>query len=399
MTAMSIQPSQRLLVAACAAWVFIATGVFTAAQTPASPSTAAPATALETRNVILITLDGARTQEIFGGLDDEIFRAVLAKEKKTPEQSDVYKRYAAATPEERRQKLMPFFWGTWMTQHGSIGGNRARNSTVQLTNTHRFSYPGYSEILTGEARDKAIDSNDKRRNPFPTVLDFLKERLSLQTPQVAAFTSWDVGPYISSAREGAIVANGGYQSFDHPDPVVKRLNAAQFEALTDWDSVRHDYFTFHFAMAHLATARPRVLYLMLGETDDWAHDGRYDRVLQTLALTDAWFKELWTWLQSQDDYRDKTTILITTDHGRGNTPGDWGTHGAKIEGAQYTWLAAIGPDFSQRGEWRDAPTVYTNQFAATMAAVLGVGDDFTKKNPGAGKPVEVLIKAATPPSR
>ena len=98
-------------------------------------------------------------------------------------------------------------------------------------------------------------------------------------------------------------------------------------------------------MAHLAAARPRVLYLMLGETDDWSHDGRYDRVLQTLALTDAWFKELWTWLQSQDDYRDKTTILITTDHGRGNTPADWGTHGAKIEGAQYTWLAAIGPDF------------------------------------------------------
>jgi len=373
------------LIAAC---IVFAAGIVAVAQTQTSSST--PST-LKTRNVILITLDGARSQEIFGGLDDGIFKAVLAKEKKTPEQSEVYKRYAGATPEERRQKLMPFFWGTLMKEHGSIAGNRARNSTVQLTNTHRFSYPGYSEILTGQAHDEAINSNDMKRNPFPTVLEFLKERLSLQTKQVAAFTSWDVGPYIASSREGAIVANGGYQAFESTDPAVKRLSAQQFETLTGWDSVRHDYFTFHFAMAHLASARPRVLYLMLGETDDWAHDRRYDRVLQTLALTDAWLKELWTWLQSQDDYRDKTTILITTDHGRGNTPDDWGSHGAKIEGAQYTWLAAIGPDFPQRGEWRDAPAVHTNQVAATLAAVLGVDADFAKKNAGAGKPIGVLL--------
>lgn len=380
--AMSIQPSQpsqRFLLAAC---VVIASLI-------AVP--AAQAQTLKTRNVILITLDGARTQEIFGGLDDEVFKAELAKEKKTPADSDVYKRYAGATPEERRQKLMPFFWGTWMKEHGSIGGNRAHKSTVQLTNTHRFSYPGYSEILTGEARDKEIDSNDKRRNPFPTILDFLKDRLSLQTPQVAAFTSWDVGPFIATNREGSIVANGGYMSYESADPFIKRLSAAQFETLTPWDSVRHDYFTFHFALSHLATAKPRVLYMMLGQPDDWSHDHRYDRVLQSLAQTDVWFKELWTWLQSQDEYRDKTTILITTDHGRGNTPADWNTHGAKTEGAQYTWLAAIGPDFAKRGEWRDAPTAHTNQVAATAAAVMGVGADFAKKNPNAGKPVELLL--------
>jgi hypothetical protein len=143
MAPMSNHPSQRLLIAAsacaaCAAWFFIAAGVVTFAQTP-SPSGTGAAT-FKTRNVILITLDGARTQEIFGGLDDAVFRAQLTKEKKTPEQSDVYKRFAGATPEERRRKLMPFFWDTWMAQHGSIGGNRARNSTFQLTNTHRFSY-------------------------------------------------------------------------------------------------------------------------------------------------------------------------------------------------------------------------------------------------------------------
>src|SRR5262245_11852774 len=136
MAAMSIQPSQRLLLAACAAAVVIATGVVAvarpSAQTPA-PSSSSSSSSFKTRTVIVITRDGARTQEIFGGLDDEVFRAELAKQKKTPEQSDVYKRFAGATPEERRRKLMPFFWDTWMAKHGSIAGNRARNSTFQLT--------------------------------------------------------------------------------------------------------------------------------------------------------------------------------------------------------------------------------------------------------------------------
>ena len=59
--------------------------------------------------------------------------------------------------------------------------------------------------------------------------------------------------------------------------------------------MRHDAYTFRFAMDHLARHRPRVVYLALGETDDWAHDGRYERVLETYARTDDYLKQLWTW--------------------------------------------------------------------------------------------------------
>ena len=69
---------------------------------------------------------------------------------------------------------MPFFWTEWMKAHGSIAGNRALGSRFGITNRHRFSYPGYAEILTGEPHDEVIDSNDNRRYPFPTVLDILQ---------------------------------------------------------------------------------------------------------------------------------------------------------------------------------------------------------------------------------
>jgi len=81
-----------------------------------------------TENVVLITLDGARTQEIFGGVDLEIVRDKTRRGK--VEDSPLYKKYWADTPQQRREKLMPFFWGTLMKQHGSIAGNRSLGSAV-----------------------------------------------------------------------------------------------------------------------------------------------------------------------------------------------------------------------------------------------------------------------------
>jgi hypothetical protein len=341
----------------------------------------------KTANLVLVTLDGARNQEIFGGLDLEILRSVT--EKRRAEDTELYKKYWAATPQARREKTMPFFWGTLMKHHGSIAGNRDLGSTVQVTNKHRFSYPGYSEILTGQAHDDVIDSNDKRRNPYPTVLEFLKHKLGLEAHKVAAFTSWDTLDWIVEHEEGSISSNAGFEPYVHPHPVIQELSKLQFETVTPWDSVRHDVYTFRFAKAHLETFKPRILYLGLGETDDWAHDRRYDRVLGALVRTDNFLKELWEFLQSQDQYRDKTTLLITVDHGRGSTPADWTKHGKEVEEAQYIWLAVVSPDSDLRREWTNTPTIYQNQVAATLCRFLGL--DYSENNPLAGKPIARLF--------
>ena len=339
----------------------------------------------KTTNLILITLDGARTEEIFGGLDLEVLKSTTRNEKVKTEDTPLYKQYWADTPQKRREKVMPFFWGTLMKHHGSIAGNRALGSTVRLTNNHRFSYPGYSEILTGQSHDDVINSNDKKRNPYPTVLEFLKRKLGLEAHKVAAFASWDVLDWIVEHEEGSITSNAGFEPYIHPSPVIRELSNLQFETVTPWDSVRNDAYTFRFAKAHLETYKPRILYLGLGETDDWAHDGRYDRVLGALARTDNFLKELWNLLQSQDSYRDKTTILMTVDHGRGSTPADWTKHGKDVEQAQYIWLALVSPDSDLRGEWTKAPTIYQNQIAATLCRFLDL--DYREQNPSAGEPI------------
>ena len=246
---------------------------------------------------------------------------------------------------------MPFFWGEWMQRHGSVAGNPQKGSVVRLANRLRFSYPGYSEILTGQARDDLITSNDKVLNPNPTVLEFLRRKLGLPQRQVAAFASWDVIGVAVQHEAGAVFTNAGYEAYAHPDPAdpvhestaVRRCSRRG----TPCGTTR---YTFRFAMAHLRTHRPRVFYLSLGETDDWAHEKRYDRVLAAIARFDSFFNELWNWLQDNPQYRDKTTLLITTDHGRGDIALNWHSSQRANQGRQEHLAGSHQP--GQPTTWR-----------------------------------------------
>ena len=332
-------------------------------------------------NVILITLDGARIEEMFGGMQIGILQSTL-REGQRVEDSPMYRRFWAESPQARREKLMPFFWTRLMAQ-GSIAGNPALGSAVQLNNRHRFSYPGYAEILLGEPHDDVIKSNDPIRNPYTTVLEAMRERLRVGPERVATVASWANFNAIVEHTEGATSVNAGQENVPGSDHQL--LNALQMDTSIPWGDMRHDAFTFRVAMAQLASSRPRVLYLALGETDDWAHDGRYDRVLEAYARSDAYLAQLWTWLESQADYRGRTHILITTDHGRGRTAKDWRDHGAKIEGAQDVWIAFASPAMAHRGEWKAHAPLSTSQVAATLASWVGL--DWNQMRPTAGRPI------------
>jgi len=340
---------------------------------------------VKTENVILITVDGARTQEIFGGLDAEIFRSV----DKNFEKTAAFKNYNAATAQGRRERLMPFFWKTLMTQHGSIAGNRELKSSVQTTNKLFFSYPGYSEILTGQAHDDVIKSNGHPQNPYPSFLDFLTRKLGKGPNSVAEFSSWDAFMRIATTKPGSFVVNAAYETYPTNNVDINELFRLQSEVLAPWPSVRHDYFTFKLAMAHMKECKTRAIHIGFDETDDYAHDKNYERVLDALHKTDSWLKELWDFVEKDPRYRGKTSIIITTDHGRGNSAKDWFDHGEDVPEAQNIWMAFVSPQVSLRGEWKDAEPVYQNQIAATLCRFMNL--DYSEQNPNAGKPVAKLF--------
>jgi hypothetical protein len=133
--------------------------------------------------------------------------------------------------------------------------------------------------------------------------------------------------------------------------------------------VRLDAFTHQYALEYLKRKRPRLIYVAYGETDDFAHDQRYNFYLQSAQRTDAFLRGLWTWVQSDREYRDRTTMIITTDHGRG--VGDqWSDHGADVPGADEIWLGVLGPDTAPLDASQLAGQYYQNQVASTVAALL-----------------------------
>lgn len=111
-------------------------------------------------NVVLITTDGFRWQEVFSGMD-----SALAADKRfnQGDSAGICNKYWAASAAERRRKLMPFVWTT-LAGKGQIYGNRNLGCKVNVANPYWFSYPGYNEILCGFV-DTAINSNAYPPNP------------------------------------------------------------------------------------------------------------------------------------------------------------------------------------------------------------------------------------------
>ena len=340
-------------------------------------------------NVILVTIDGVRIQELFGGMDAVIANAPEAE-------SGIYEidvtrgRYWRDTPEARREALMPFFWKT-LVPAGMVFGNQAKGSKVTVRNDQWFSYPGYSEILTGEPQPE-IKSNDLVRYPHQTVLDYVHAELGLKPTEVAQIGSWDGFKYAASQKDGTFFMNGARE------PVPPALSTPEIDLLVGlrqnvmqlWEESSNDYLSFRIALGYLKKHQPRLMWIGLGQSDDWAHARRYDLVLDYLHLADSMIAELWQTLQSMEQYRGRTTLIVTADHGRGRTPADWAEHDAGIQGSQDIWIAIIGPDTPALGEARDVPDLTQSNVAATMLQYLGL--DYRKFNADAGPPVPGSLK-------
>ncbi|HTT65198.1 MAG TPA: twin-arginine translocation signal domain-containing protein [Bryobacteraceae bacterium] len=343
----------------------------------------------KTKNLILVTSDGLRWQDLFNGIDPLLMNQKDAgmTEPGAPELRD---RLWKPQAEDRRMALMPYFWGT-LAPSGIVLGNVNKGSSVQVTNRYRVSYPGYSEILTGRAQDDVIRGNDPVQNPTPSFLQFVKDQWKLPREKVAVFASWDMFHYIAENHRGEIFINAGYEASTLPadDPLVAELNQLQMQARYLDDSARHDAFTFGLAMEYLKSVQPRVIFISFDETDDWAHDRRYDRVLTSIQFVDGALRELWTWLQASASYRDATTLIVTCDHGRGSTLDDWHSHGEDVKGAEQIWIAAIGPDTPHRGEAANINTYYQRDIAPTALELLGLG---AAGYPGMlGKPIDAVL--------
>ena len=149
------------------------------------------------------------------------------------------------------------------------------------------------------------------------------------------------------------------------------LNKMLLNSYKPWgDGECLDLFTHYAAMEYLKTVKPKVLYIAYGETDEWAHAGKYRDYLNTAHQCDKWLQQIWNFIQTNAEYKNKTALLITVDHGRGFEK-EWTSHGKSIAGSDAIWFALIAPNLPAKGEIKNQMQLYQQQLAQTMANLLG----------------------------
>lgn len=330
--------------------------------------TCSSACSQDNRNIVIITADGLRWQEVFKGMDPAI-----ASDNRFHEGDSAYifQKYWSDTAGVRRKKLMPFLWNTIGAQ-GQLYGNRQFGNKVDNANPYWFSYPGYSELMTGFV-DTAINSNGHPANSNENVLAFLNRQPALHG-KVAAFAAWYAFDRILNEEKSGFPVINAFDTLggSKPNPRERLINAMLRDSYRPWlEDECLDVFTHFGAMEWLKTRKPRVLYISYGETDEWAHSGKYRSYLDAARKVDDWIHEIWEYLQSDPFYRNKTTILITTDHGRGDSrKEEWTSHGKQVDGAGQVWLAVMGPGTPAKGEMKENTQLYLQQCAQTIARLV-----------------------------
>lgn len=332
----------------------------------------------KTDNLIIVVLDGMRWQEIFGGADSVLINNPFF----TKDKNRVQKQFWDHDHIKRREMLLPFLWKT-IGINGQIYGNRNLQNEVNVSNPFQMTYPGFSEMLTGYA-DPAISSNRLVVSKSDNVLEFINKQKGYQN-KVAVFATSDLFPFLLDRKNSKLYINSDTDTLNFNSSEFHLLNEMQ-KLTTKPTTERPDLLTYFSAKEYLKVYKPRLLYLALGETDAFAHQGNYDQYLETAKAEDNMISELWKLVQSIPQYKNKTTLILTCDHGRGDLIKEqWTSHGPKIQDSGQIWIAALGPDTKVLGEVKTPEKIFQAQLAATMAAVLGF--TYQPKSHEAMKPI------------
>ncbi len=337
-----------------------------------------PSGARKTRNVVLIVADGLRWQEVFTGADPTLMNSEHGGIWADP--AVLRKEFWRDDVSERRAALFPFLWSV-VAKQGQIFGNQTKGSIAHVTNGLAFSYPGYNEMLTGHP-DPRIDRNEFGPNPNMTVYEWLNHFPEFKG-KVAVYGTWSTFADIFNERRSHLVMQAGW---DLPEkgtlsPRQQLLNDLFTTTTKLDDEDLYDSFLQVPLLEYVKAEHPRVLFVGYGETDNWAHSGRYDLVLESAHGIDQFIQQLWTTMQAMPQYRDQTTFIITPDHGRGSGLEEWKEHGVDQKGSENIWIAVMGPDTAPSGERFNVAPVTQAQIAATVAAFLG--KDFRQAVPAA----------------
>jgi len=335
-------------------------------------------------NVILFTWDGVRPEEVF----DDADQTLLARDDRP------------LTPRLRGE----------LSRRGILVGRLGAPPRVRLANGSRMSLPGYQSIMAGSRLD--CEANTCGRIPVETVLERARRELGWPVEAAACIASWKPVRLAAEHVEGSVTVNAGLVSTPDPpwspgttiaiEPAPGQIfNSAprteppvfSEKIAVKYHQDRPDAVTMDYGLQYLRAHRPRLLFLSLGDSDNFAHDGDSVGYLSAIRRYDAYLKVLLATLADLGEYGRHTTVLVTTDHGRGRRGclfyRPWREHG-EHEASENVWLYATGPFLRPDAAPPAEPEITHRDLRPTIERLLGLCPQSCAT---CGRPVASLLGA------
>jgi predicted AlkP superfamily pyrophosphatase or phosphodiesterase len=133
---------------------------------------------------------------------------------------------------------------------------------------------------------------------------------------------------------------------------------------------REDSVTFNHLKTIVTNNQVRLAIVNFKQPDAAGHAGDSLAYLQGIKDTDKYIHDFWKMLQNDPKYKNKTTLIVTNDHGRhtaGHADG-YISHGDLCEGCRHVEFFGLGPDFKKN---HTCETLYEQvDIANTVAEML-----------------------------
>ncbi len=327
-----------------------------AAEPVASDSAAStPRAACQKSSVVLLTLDGVRWQEVFGGVDAAQAQA----------------HGLAAHERLSAERLMPNLHRLIALDGAALGAGPDQ-AAIHASGPNFVSLPGYIELLTGRTHT-GCGGNDCGRVRTATLFD---ELAADGCGTAALFSSWPGIELAASMLDGGVQSSAGRHGGAHREQL--EANAAVAKAFAagarasaepgDGD-FRPDAYTGEAALAFLQAAHPRFLFIGLGDTDEYGHADDYRSYLDAMRRADALIGRVAQVVFQEMALGHPTTLFISTDHGRAD---GFAQHGGEYAESSRTWLVAAGSGIVARGPVAASQVRHIADVAPTIRHLLGL---------------------------
>ncbi|MFT5684509.1 MAG: membrane-anchored protein YejM (alkaline phosphatase superfamily) [Myxococcota bacterium] len=237
----------------------------------------------------------------------------------------------------------------------AVFGNHRLNSRVATSSLKPLSMPGYHALMSGHTAPCTDNTCD--RIAIETLPESLIRRLDLPQRAVAVFASWGAIPMAAASQTPA--------SFI----LDTNVPTGNTEDVPPWPHARFDAETSQRAVTYFERYTPRFLWISFLDSDEHAHRDQHDEYLTAIQQYDRFLTTLQQTIAALG-LTETTTIILTTDHGRGRGP-FWTSHG-HLPGARQMFLAATGPWVGLSGPISGGLTLHQADVRPTIERLLGL---------------------------